>query len=110
MEYMNAFIVIQYDLERLNSQILSHSKSPYVMCVGLYELTEVDLNNLQIAEKIYCVVSKDSICSTAYQSLLLATFPLIRREKCYLLKLDDIKIPLGFSMLENLPEDMAAQH
>ena len=105
---MNAFIVIEYDLERLNGQILSHSKKPFVTCVGVHELSEIDLNNLQLAKKIYFVVSKTSMGSTAYQMLLFATFPLIEREKCYLLKLDDTDIPLGFPMLQNMPEERPA--
>ena len=101
---MHAFVLIQSDLERLNADILPYSKVPSVTCVGLYELSEIDSENLQLAEKIYFVISETSMCSSAYQALLLATFPLIEKEKCYLLRLDGTQIPLGFSLLRALPD------
>jgi hypothetical protein len=101
---MDAFVAIQYDLEKLNQEILSHSKTESVVCVGLYELGEAELENLKRAETIYFVVSKISMGSTAYQMLLFATFPLVEIEKCYLLKLDDVPIPAGFPMLRALSE------
>lgn len=105
---MNAFVVIKYDLEKLINDILSQSREESVICVGLYEFGESELSTLQQADMIYFVASETSMCSTAYQSLLIATFPFIKIEKCRLLKMDDTKIPAGFPMLQALPEGRPA--
>lgn len=105
---MNAFVVIKHDLEMLRREVLSQSGIESAVCVGLYEFGQAELATLRQADNVYIVVSKTSMCSTAYQSLLLATIPLIQAEKCRLLKLDDTQIPAGFFMLNTIPEGMPA--
>jgi hypothetical protein len=101
---MNAFVVIRYDLENLNVSVIADSESESVVCVGVYRLGESELENLQRAEAIYFVASENSMCSTAYQELLFATWPLVETKRCFLLKLDNTKIPSGFPMLQALSE------
>ena len=102
---MNAFVVIPYDLEKLKSDVLVHSKAESKVIVGvLYELSEEQIAALQQADTIYFVVSGTSMCSTAYQTLLFAAFPRIDVQRCRLLNLDGTRIPAGAPMLQTLPE------
>lgn len=101
---MNAFVAIEYDVEKLRADILSRLEPESVVCTGLYEWDEAELVTLRQADTIYFVASKTSMCSTAYQILLFATFSLVNTQNCRLLKLDDTEIPAGFPLLQMLPE------
>ena len=102
---MNAFVAIQHDLKKLTADILAYVKNESVLCTGLYELDNTQLENLRKANKIYFVVSGTAVCSTAYQMLVHSTIPLVEIEKCRLLILDDTRIESVFSVLQGLPRD-----
>jgi hypothetical protein len=102
---MNVYVVIQYDLDRFTKEILSQENSSSVVCTALYEFEEQDLTKLQAAKTIFFIVSKTSICSTAYQILIDNTYRLIQTKVCRVIKLDEIEIPNGFHFLRSLPEE-----
>jgi hypothetical protein len=97
-------VAIPLDVEQLQARVLSHSKAESVVCVGLYALPEAELARLRQADAIFFVVSATSMCSTAYQMLLFATFPLIDSGRCRVLNLDGAQVPLGAPMLRDLPD------
>lgn len=84
----NAFIVCSTDVEGLKSAVLDHLSGeqslhlPYQPVPLLKEGTDV-----------YFVISRSSLYSTAFQSLVMEVFPLTDPAHRYLLRLDDVSIP-----------------
>jgi hypothetical protein len=101
---MDAFVLTQCDLVKLTRDFLADLEAESIICVGLYELEETELEKLKRADTIYFVASQTSMCSTAYQMLLWATFPHVESRNCCLLNLDNARIPEAFSMLRALPK------
>ncbi|PQV63449.1 hypothetical protein B1R32_11110 [Abditibacterium utsteinense] len=84
---MNAFVTIKSDLETLSRDIISQSKTKSVVFDCLDEFDEAKLATLQQADAIYLVISENSMCSTAYQNLLIATIPYVEIKE--MLSLED---------------------
>lgn len=93
------FVVSPTDLRRLKVQVLDQLKPAPIVCHS-----QADINTLSRAEEIYFVASSFAMCSTAYQQLVIDAFPTTEHSTRWLLRLEDVAIPLGFALLKNLPE------
>lgn len=98
----HAYIVSPSDLSDLKRIVFDKLRIEPMVCSSLKEISK-----LQQADVIYFVASQTSMCSTAYQELVMKAFAATaERSSRSLLKLDKVNIPLGFSMLRTLPESI----
>ena len=95
-----AFLASISDLTALVRRLQRNWKDDVIICSSAAELP-----SLPRAESVYFVVSQLSMCSTAFQQLVLDTLPLVEESRRKLFRLDDAKIPIGFAALQSLPED-----
>jgi hypothetical protein len=95
---VNVFIASSSDSLALIVYLQDTLKDEDVICSSSAELPL-----LVQAESVYFVVSQVSMCSTSFQQLVLDALPLVDESRRKLLRLDDVKIPIGFSMLQSLP-------
>jgi hypothetical protein len=95
----NGFVTLPSDVGKLQQKVPSQLKNEGIICSAL-----PDIETLKQAEAVYFVISKLSMSSTLYQELVLAALASVARSNCWLLRLDDTIIPLGFSRLRSLPE------
>src|SRR5690242_19129134 len=93
------FVVSPTDFGRLKIQFLDQLTPLPIVCQS-----QTDLNTLSRAHEIYFVASRLSMCSTAYQQLVIDAFLASEHSTKWLLRLEDVAIPLGFDILKNLPE------
>jgi len=93
------FVVSPTDFGRLKIRFLDRLKPVPIVCQS-----QTDFNALRRADEIYFVASTLSMCSTAYQQLVIDAFSVSEHSTKWLLRLEDIEIPLGFDLLKNLPE------
>lgn len=93
-----AFIASPGDLAALGSHLRNTLKGEALICSSSAELPL-----LAQAESIYFVVSQVSMCSTSFQQLILDALPLVDESRRKLLRLDDVKIPTGFGILQSIP-------
>jgi len=93
------FVVSPTDFGRLKIRFLDQLKAMPIVCQS-----QTDIDTLSRADEIYFVASTLSMCSTAYQQLVIDAFPASEQANRWLLRLEDVAIPLGFAVLKNLPE------
>lgn len=91
------FVASPSDVSSLVSRLQGTLKDGPIICSS-----STGLPLLAQAESVYFVVSQVSMCSTAFQQLVLDALPLVEESRRRLLRLDDVKIPRGFSMLQSL--------
>ena len=96
---MTAFVVSPSDLSKLQQRYSAALNSRQIICSSLLKI-----NELQQADRVYFVISKVSMCSTAFQELVFAALAATEGRNQWLLPLDEAKIPLGFSKLLSLPK------
>ena len=94
------FVVSPSDLAQLQHRVLSKLQDEPIVCSYAREVP-----SLEQAGAVYFVISEISMCSTAYQELVLAAFGATEQLHRWLLRLDKAEIPLGFSMLRTLTEE-----
>jgi hypothetical protein len=94
-----AFVVSVSDLVGLVPRLRETWKDDVIICSSAAELPL-----LARAESVYFVVSQISMCSTAFQQLVLETLALVEESRRKLFRLDDVRIPIGFRALRFLPE------
>jgi hypothetical protein len=97
------FVVSPTDLGRLKIRFLDQLKPEPIVCQS-----QTDINTLSRAHEIYFVASTLSMCSTTYQQLVIDAFPASEHSTRWLLRLEDVAIPLGFALLKNLSEGKPA--
>jgi hypothetical protein len=95
---VHAFVASPSDLAALESYLQSTLKNEAITCSSSAELPL-----LARAESVSFVISQVSMCSTSFQQLVSEALPLVDESHRKLLRLDDVKIPIGFSMLQSLP-------
>lgn len=93
-----AFVFSPTDFNELQTSTFNSFQGEIILCSSLR-----DVQNLKQADVVYFVVSKFSMCSTAYQELIGETFLLTEEKIQRLLRLDEALIPLGFRVLNDLP-------
>lgn len=96
--HRSGFIVSPVDIKELRCKV-STDICAHSICSSLS-----DINNLLHDTAIYFVISKQSMCSTAYQELVSAALDRIQLSSCKVLRLDAAEIPIGFEQLRHLPE------
>jgi|ERR1041384_564974 hypothetical protein len=94
-----AFVVSPTDFDRLKIRFLDQLK-----CVPIVCQSQTDIDTLSRVHEIYFVASRLSMGSTAYQQLVIDAFSASEHSTKWLLRLEDVAIPLGFDVLKNLPE------
>lgn len=92
------FIASPSDVFALTAHLQDTLQEGALICTSSAELPL-----LAQAESVYFVVSQISMCSTAFQQMVVDALPLVDESRRKLLRLDDAKIPTGFSMLQFLP-------
>ena len=98
-EMKNGFVASPSDIGNLQHRVLSQLEGEQIVCSHPREV-----QTLENADAVYFVISEMSICSTAYQELVLAVFVKTEQSHRWLVRLDDTEIPEGFFMLRSLPE------
>jgi hypothetical protein len=93
-----AFIVQANDINRLMSNLLKQPVSNSIICSAVSQIAE-----LKESSRVYFVISKIAMSSTAYQELALSAFTATKESDRWLIFLDDVPIPLGFGPLRSLP-------
>ena len=96
----NGFIASPSDIGKLQHRVLSQLQGEQIVCSHTREV-----ERLEHADAVYFGISELSICSTAYQELVLAALVRTEQSHRWLLCLDDTEIPEGFFMLRFLPEE-----
>ena len=98
-EMKNVFVVSPSDLAKLRQVLASRLGGEQVTCSSLHEIEAV-----KEAESVYFVISETSMCSTAYQELVFACLEAVGTSNLIVFRLDNAEIPLGFSVLNSLPQ------
>lgn len=102
----HAFVVCQSDAKRLGSLTGFQFDEATLFCS-----VPADLDKLQAASEVWFVVSQTSLLSTQFQEVVLTALSawgnvagsVAKDAKCWLLPLEEVVIPLGFSVLNALP-------
>lgn len=101
------FVVSPGDVEQLQAQVLSKLEEEPIVCACFGTTTKSHLaqvSQLEEATELHFVLSRTSASSTAHQILVTSALSAAGNKPCYLLRLDDTKVPLGFEMIKLLPE------
>lgn len=93
------FVVSPSDLTKVQQSIIPQLTGEQIVCSSAREVEE-----LKGADVVCFVISEMSMCSTAYQELVLVTLDTIEKTSCRVLRLDNTEIPLGFHVLQSLSE------
>ena len=80
---------------------LPRLKDETVVCSSAAELPL-----LARAASVFFVVSEISMCSTAFQQLVLDALQIVEPSRCKLFRLDEARIPVGLQALRSLTEDL----
>jgi hypothetical protein len=90
----HAFVLVEKDIDSLKQSSIYSLDSESVICLAISEIEQL-LN----AENIHFIISKYSMCSTAFQLLVDSVINSVEEAKFWILRIDDTPIPIGFQIL-----------